>query len=138
MKDYDFVRAPWTSEQVDALNRWQRLGYVHEFTCNNDHPGDRTLFATLNGWVCAHCDYRQDWAHAAMLLPRPDRARPLPCDVMLPPDIIVPKGSDYETLFGMLTLRSAQPNDVNRFNEPRAPDEKTKKEDRPQPPEDWS
>ena len=57
---------PWTAEQVDALNRWQRAGIVHEFTCPRDHEGDRTLVATRDGWICCHCDYRQDWAHAFM------------------------------------------------------------------------
>lgn len=64
----DKITAPWTPDQVDRLNRFQRLGYVHEFTCPDSHNGaDRTLVATKNGWICPHCDYRQDWAHAAML-----------------------------------------------------------------------
>jgi hypothetical protein len=65
---------PWTSAQVDALNRYQHLGYVHEFTCPRVHPAgsgeaDRALFATKDGWICPHCDYRQDWAHSSMLTP---------------------------------------------------------------------
>lgn len=64
----DTIIAPWTSDQVDRLNRFQRLGYVHEFTCPDAHDGaDRTLVATRAGWICPHCDYRQDWAHAVML-----------------------------------------------------------------------
>lgn len=41
------THAPWTAEEVDSLNGWQRCGFVHEFT------GDRgeTLIATLSGWV---------------------------------------------------------------------------------------
>ena len=62
------VRAPWTSREVDALNRFQRLGFVHEFTCPNNHDtADHTLVATYKGWICPHCDYRQDWAHDIML-----------------------------------------------------------------------
>jgi hypothetical protein len=63
----DKITAPFTPAQVDALNRYQRLGYVHEFTCPNDHKGaDRTLVATIKGWLCPHCYYTQSWAHAAM------------------------------------------------------------------------
>lgn len=59
--------APWSDEQVAALNIWQGLGYVHEFTCPNTHDGTRVLHATRDGWVCPSCDYRQDWAYYAML-----------------------------------------------------------------------
>lgn len=57
------VIAPWTAEQVAALNRWQRLGYVHPFTC----PNGWNLVATTAGWVCpGTCGYTQDWAHDFM------------------------------------------------------------------------
>ena len=65
-KDNDKIEAPWTQEQVDALNRWQQAGFVHEFTCPSDHP-DRTLLATPEGWACQQCTYRQNWAHRFML-----------------------------------------------------------------------
>lgn len=65
----DKITAPWKGWYVDALNRWQRAGFVHEFTCKNDHGElDRTLVATVNGWICPHCDYTQKWAHDFMLL----------------------------------------------------------------------
>jgi hypothetical protein len=63
------IKAPWTIDQVHALNAYQRLGYVHEFTCPNNH-GDkhsRVLRATPHGWKCAGCDYTQDWAHDWMV-----------------------------------------------------------------------
>ncbi len=60
------IEAPFTQAQVVGLNRWQHAGYVHEFTCGNQHGGDRTLVATVGGWVCQECDYTQDWAHAFM------------------------------------------------------------------------
>jgi hypothetical protein len=74
-KIYGTINAPWTGAQVDALNRFQRLCYVHPYTCGNEHPGnlldtfpcDRTLVATRKGWICCHCDYTQFWASAAML-----------------------------------------------------------------------
>lgn len=62
----DKITAPFTIAQVDALNRFQRAGHVHPFTCGNDHSGDKDLVATKDGWICPNCDYRQDWAHAAM------------------------------------------------------------------------
>lgn len=62
------VVAPWSLDQVHALNRYQRLGYVHEFTCPHEHgePGKYVLRATPNGWHCPRCDYTQDWAHDFM------------------------------------------------------------------------
>lgn len=68
------VRAPWTDEQVAALNRWQKSGVVHPFTCGNrdksGHGWDRevgdygVLEATPGGWVCRACGYRQPWAQS--------------------------------------------------------------------------
>jgi len=126
MADYDFpvIKAPWSPQQVDALNHWQALGYVHEFTCGNEHEGSRILFATRQGWICAHCDYRQDWAHQSMFGPRPDRIKSLPCDVMLPPATIIHKGCEYSTLFVALHARDGLPADVKaewlRFDDPAA------------------
>lgn len=45
------VKAPWTDEQVAALNAYQRLGYVHEFTCPDHHEGSRVLVAHREGWT---------------------------------------------------------------------------------------
>jgi hypothetical protein len=62
------ITAPWTPDQVDGLNRFQRAGFVHPFTCPDTHNGaDRTLVATRAGWICPHCDYTQNWMHAAMI-----------------------------------------------------------------------
>lgn len=58
--------APWTPEQVQHLNEWQMAGFVHPFTCRNDHKGDRILYAKEDGWHCWTCDYRQDWCHDFM------------------------------------------------------------------------
>jgi len=63
----DVLRAPWTDQQVSKLNRFQRLGHVHEFTCPNNHDSDRVLVASNDGWHCPSCDYQQDWAHVTML-----------------------------------------------------------------------
>ncbi|KAB2976015.1 hypothetical protein F8R89_30885 [Streptomyces sp. SS1-1] len=64
------TRAPWTPEQVAALNRFQREGGMHPFTCGAEHATGQSpvLVATNGGWVCPdpQCVYRQDWAHAFM------------------------------------------------------------------------
>jgi hypothetical protein len=68
----DQIRAPWTPEQVAALNRFQAEGGLHPFTCGNDHAtGALHLVAHEDGWHCwlPDCDYRQDWAHAFMADP---------------------------------------------------------------------
>ena len=69
--------APWTPSEVDALNRFQRLGVFHPFTCPDSHDGaDRALVATRDGWVCCHCAYRQNWAHRWMLAAEPTLGSP--------------------------------------------------------------
>jgi len=54
--------APWSAQEVENLNRYQRWGKMHEFTCPNGH----VLLATRDGWVCVPCAYMQDWAHEFM------------------------------------------------------------------------
>jgi hypothetical protein len=74
------IAAPWTHEQVEALNRWQANDWVHPYTCGNrGEPGHKEyaeahgqhdhgiLVATPAGWVCPACDYTQDTAWAGML-----------------------------------------------------------------------
>ena len=64
----DRLVAPWTHEQVVALNRFQRYAFVHPFTCPHPHPlQDRILIAAPDGWHCPVCPYTQNWAHALML-----------------------------------------------------------------------
>jgi hypothetical protein len=58
------IVAPWTEEQVAALNRYQARGDFHEYACGTSSR-HAPLVATTDGWVCRDCDYRQDWAHAA-------------------------------------------------------------------------
>lgn len=66
------VHAPFTAEQVIALDHWQNNRPVHPFTCGNrddhpDHNGDKgVLIPTTRGWICQFCDYTQDWAHDFM------------------------------------------------------------------------
>lgn len=65
----DRWRAPWTVEQVVALNALQDDPYAHGYTCpGNGHRGcaahGRMLTATPDRWVCNCGRYRQTWAHA--------------------------------------------------------------------------
>lgn len=64
----DKIEVPFTVEQVDALNFFQRLGHLHPFTCpGHAGGGDRGLVATRSGWICCHCSYTQNWAHDVMV-----------------------------------------------------------------------
>lgn len=88
--------APFSALQVDALNHYQ-IGVTsvlpgHPFTCphrsdgityedglsdelhatHGSEGGDRgLLIASTSGWICPHCGYTQDWAHAFMADVRP-------------------------------------------------------------------
>ncbi|MBI2595646.1 hypothetical protein HYW46_02830 [Candidatus Daviesbacteria bacterium] len=65
------ITAPFTSEQVEALNFYQQSGVWHPFTCGYPHKGldfSPTLTAADDGWYCeiSGCNYTQNWAHSAM------------------------------------------------------------------------
>lgn len=80
------IRAPWTSEQVAALEAFQLRSGMHPFTCGNDkHSMAPRLVPSHSGWYCPDpaCDYRQDWAHAFMV--NPD-AWPKPFPAVSTPD----------------------------------------------------
>ena len=72
--DPKIVWAPWTTEQVEALNRYQTAGKMHPFTCPEHVSGSPSLVARREGWRCSKpygedCGYRQYWAHRFMLDP---------------------------------------------------------------------
>jgi len=78
----DQIFAPFTPEQVEALNEFQKSGIMHPFTCGPSkilhepqirHPecekskgGEGILIATKDGWVCPCGNFTQNWAHAFM------------------------------------------------------------------------
>ena len=91
MANEHHIFAPFTSEQVERLNAWQRDGRVHPFTCGGDrgdvahvtyadeHGTERgELVASRDGWTCPVCGYRQNWAHAMMAEPIPEWFPPHP------------------------------------------------------------
>ncbi len=57
------VFAPFSPDQVEALNAYQKLGYVHPYTCGRCLA---KLVAKADGWHCTApgCTYTQQWAHA--------------------------------------------------------------------------
>jgi|WetSurSiteA1Bulk_404760.scaffolds.fasta_scaffold182682_2 hypothetical protein len=49
--------APWTDEQVELINLFQKSGKGHPYTCGGGggpHSGV-DLIATNEGWVCPEC-----------------------------------------------------------------------------------
>lgn len=64
---YHPILAPFTPEQVEGLNRFQRQELTHPFTCPEGH----ILIARRESWVCPCCDYTQNWAHNFMVLTGP-------------------------------------------------------------------
>ena len=73
MIEFNYVRAPFTDEQVENLNGYQNGGPIHPFTCGSGNrtddkhlDGEGILVATNKGWHCPYCMYTQDWAHTFM------------------------------------------------------------------------
>ena len=66
------IKAPFTKEQVKALNEYQLFELSHGFTCGKCGS---LLEATEEGWICPEkdCDYTQDWAHGFMTDPLPNK-----------------------------------------------------------------
>jgi hypothetical protein len=60
------IYAPWTDDEVESLNQYQRSGVMHPFTCGRSHS---SLIATNDGWICPNCEYTQDWCHEFMCYP---------------------------------------------------------------------
>lgn len=62
------TKPPWTPEQVEELNVWQKH---HPLVCGSGRrtdaahlDGEGILVATPNGWMCPYCNYRQSWVSA--------------------------------------------------------------------------
>ena len=75
------IEAPWTDEQVEQLNRFQRDSEFHPYTCCGDgleqfcerkqkvSPG--ILIATNEGWICPCGKYKQSDCTEFMLKWKP-------------------------------------------------------------------
>jgi hypothetical protein len=72
MTTIEKIYAPWTPEEVAALNEYQDKGVFHPFTCGHGALGQHVsgvfLVATEAGWRCPFqdCEYTQDWAWSMM------------------------------------------------------------------------
>lgn len=71
------VHAPWTDEQVNSINRYQKIGIPHPLTCAA--PGctstDCILVAKHDGMHCECGQWKQDWVHDFMTKPLNDPLR---------------------------------------------------------------
>lgn len=56
----------FTDEECFNLNAHQHNSQRHPYTCGNDSQNHRPLIATPQGWRCADCDYKQNWAGEIM------------------------------------------------------------------------
>jgi hypothetical protein len=66
-RDVMRVEAPFSQEQVDHINEFQRTGFMHPFTCPHcSGCSDRDLIASENELRYPNCDYRQTWVHDFM------------------------------------------------------------------------
>ena len=60
MQEVKKAFAPFDSDQVKAINNYQKYGSFHPLTCgNNSHH--RLLVATPEYLKCPDCDYVQRW-----------------------------------------------------------------------------
>jgi len=64
----DVVYAPFTKEQVEALQKWQSDKTKHPFTCECGNK----LSPHVNGWFCPVCFMVQSWCYEFMLKERND------------------------------------------------------------------
>lgn len=67
-KDHGKIYAPFTEDQVESLNSYQKSGQFHPFTCcshegcvRSEHEGG-LLKAREEGWICPCGKWTQKWA----------------------------------------------------------------------------
>ena len=57
----------WSQEKVDALNSHQKDFRFHPYTCGFNRTDEKhldgvgRLIATVYGWVCPYCEYKQNF-----------------------------------------------------------------------------
>ena len=67
------IKAPFTEVQVKVLNTYQKLDYVHPYTCGGENcerqkrDDQGKLIATTDGWICPCGKYEQKWAHDVII-----------------------------------------------------------------------
>lgn len=67
------IKAPFTQEQVENINKYQTEGRFHPFTCmshkgckRNEENNFGELVASKDGLTCPCGNYKQDWVHDSM------------------------------------------------------------------------
>jgi hypothetical protein len=65
------IYAPFSQDQVTALNAFQSNPRNHPFTCDNpvciiEDGTSAPLIVRERGWICPSCSYTQNWAHKFM------------------------------------------------------------------------
>ena len=76
------IKAPFSQEQVDKLNQFQKTGKFHPFTCCSPEyipeckralnqgetyeEREGILIAKTEGFICPCGKYKQNWAYAFM------------------------------------------------------------------------
>lgn len=61
------MKAPWTKQQVEKLQKYQNDKSNHPYTCVNcsEQNENTILIPNCDGWYCPRCDLVvQDWAHS--------------------------------------------------------------------------
>ncbi len=71
--DNDRVKAPFTDEQVERINKFQESNAFHPYTCMGAYcnrskvPYGGRLIATNEGFICPCGKYAQDWCNSFMI-----------------------------------------------------------------------
>lgn len=63
------VQAPFTTEQIDKINKFQNLSWFDVFVCQYNKCDKQLLVAKLEGLYCKNCTYTQYWVYEYMLEP---------------------------------------------------------------------
>lgn len=69
----NIIKAPWSLQEIENLNRFQNSNRFHPYTCGSDNRMDKNhsnggiLIATTEGWICSGCTYTQDWCLDIMI-----------------------------------------------------------------------
>lgn len=74
MASKDSVEAPFSDEQVSAINEYQKNPSLHPLTCcghNGCERDDRNLLAQTNCLVCPCGQYKQNWVHTFIAVKNP-------------------------------------------------------------------
>jgi hypothetical protein len=60
------IDQPFTQEQVESFNAYQRNSGQHPYTCGIESI-HKPLIASTDGLRCVDCEYYQSWAHSFSL-----------------------------------------------------------------------